>query len=297
MPIHYGYNWWIGQAYTDYFATWAGTASTTNDTFQLGGGEGEGGINNDWDYFDGGSGVDRIYVAPKSGYAWTAIMVKDNGFHNIETIDGSATYQPVYVQGTADFSSVTTMSAGVKFFGRANDNTITTTGLDDYVEGDGGNDTIYAGAGDDEVWGDNNITVTNLWIDDVNAAGNDILFGMDGNDTLYGGGGNDQLYGGADVDQLFGGDGDDILSAGTGWGDELTGGAGTDYFWIEEGQGLNTVKDFEDGTDFIVSGSSINAITIYSYIGGDALLLMDDTYVHLEGVSAGLIDGADFLYA
>ncbi|MEP2980973.1 MAG: hypothetical protein ABJO86_15900 [Lentilitoribacter sp.] len=60
---------------------------------------------------------------------------------------------------------------------------------------------------------------------------------------------------------------------------------------------MNTVKDFEDGADYIVAGSSIDAVTIYSYIGGDALLLMDDTYVHLEGVAAGLIDGADFLYA
>ncbi|MEP2980975.1 MAG: calcium-binding protein [Lentilitoribacter sp.] len=298
MPYYYGYNWWIGQTGSDYFGILGGTASSGNDTFQLGGYLGEGGINNDWDYFDGGSGTDRIYVGSISGYAWTAIMVADGGFNSVETIDGSSTYQPIYAQGDADFSSITTMSSGVKFFGRGNDNTITTTGLDDYIEGDGGDDIIYAGTGDDEIWGDNNsIQTTNLWIDDVNAAGDDILFGQAGNDTIYGGDGNDQLYGGADVDELFGGDGDDVLSAGAGWDDELTGGAGTDYFLIEEGEGLNTVKDFDNGTDYIVAGSSIDAITIYSYIGGDALLLMDDTYVHLEGVAAGLIDGADFLYA
>lgn len=280
MAIYYGYNWWIGQTGSDYFGILGGTASSGNDTFQLGGNLGEGGINNGWDFFDGGSGTDRIYVASKYGYSWTAIMVQDDGFHSVETINGFGSYQPIYAQGDADFSSITTMSSGVKFFGRGNDNTITTTILDDYIEGDGGDDIIYAGAGDDEIWGDNNdVTVTNQWIDDVNAAGDDILFGQEG------------------VDIIYGGDGDDILSAGAGWGDELTGGDGTDYFWVEEGEGLNTVKDYEDGTDYIVAGSSIDAITIYSYIGGDALLLMDDTYVHLEGVSSGLIDGADFLFA
>ncbi len=297
MAIYYGYNWWIGQTGSDYFGILGGTASSGNDTFQLGGNLGEGGINNGWDFFDGGSGTDRIYVASKYGYSWTAIMVQDDGFHSVETVNGSGSYQPIYAQGDADFSSITTMSSGVKFFGRGNDNTITTTGLDDHVEGDGGDDIIYAGAGDDVVWGDNSIDMTNQWIDDVNAAGDDILFGEAGDDTIHGGAGNDQLYGGADVDQLFGDDGVDILFAGAGWDDQLTGGAGTDYFWVEEGEGLNTVKDFEDGTDYIVAGSSIDAITIYSYIDGDALLLMDDTYVHLEGVSSGLIDGADFLFA
>lgn len=285
MPYYYGYNWWIGQTGSDYFGILGGTASSGNDTFQLGGYLGEGGINNDWDYFDGGSGTDRIYVGSISGYSWTAIMVADGGFNSVETIDGSSTYQPIYAQGDADFSSITTMSAGVKFFGRANDNTITTTGLDDWVEGDGGNDTIYAGAGNDTIFGDNS-GLHNQWVADANAAGDDYLRGGDGNDQIYGQGGADELYGDAGTDTLLGGIGDDILFGGT----------GTDLFWFEEGEGIDIVADFENGTDVIVAGTTIDTINVYDY-NGDALLALDDTLVLLMGVSTSLIDATDFQFA
>ncbi|MCR9254871.1 MAG: hypothetical protein NXI16_02110 [Alphaproteobacteria bacterium] len=67
---------------------------------------------------------------------------------------------------------------------------------DDVINGDGGADTIEAGAGDDQVSGGSE--------DDVVDAGY-------GNDSVSGDGGNDTLDGGHGEDTVYGGDGDDVI--------------------------------------------------------------------------------------
>ena len=62
--------------------------------------------------------------------------------------------------------------------------------MDDYIDGNGGNDVIWGGSGSD-------------W-----------LHGNEGNDTLYGNAGNDILIGGNGVDILWGGSGTDVLLGG-----------------------------------------------------------------------------------
>lgn len=100
-----------------------------------------------------------------------------------------------------------------------------------WIAGDAGNDTVYAGYGGDHVWG---------------GQGNDLIYGYgvvaggdpwmsakardsDGSDSLYGDSGNDTLMGGGGNDVLDGGSGDDVLVGGVG-ADRLTGGFGRDIF-------------------------------------------------------------------
>lgn len=86
----------------------------------------------------------------------------------------------------------------------------------DVLNGDGGNDILAGGADDDRL---------------IGGADNDRLLGGDGNDTLYGGIGNDMLEGEGGENQLFGEDGSDkLVSAGI--GDQLDGGAGSDYLLL-----------------------------------------------------------------
>src|SRR5690606_10531241 len=73
------------------------------------------------------------------------------------------------------------------------------------IRGETGNDTIYGGAGDDYLDGDDlggNPTLT----------GNDTIFGGAGNDTVLGNNGNDVLVGGAGIDWIDGGAGSDAAA-------------------------------------------------------------------------------------
>jgi Ca2+-binding RTX toxin-like protein len=70
-----------------------------------------------------------------------------------------------------------------------------------YIEGLGGDDSLYGGAGNDEL---------------VSGSGNDLLHGNTGNDKLSGGEGNDIMFGGDGDDYLYGGNGIDFLIAGRG---------------------------------------------------------------------------------
>lgn len=73
---------------------------------------------------------------------------------------------------------------------------------------------------------------------------------MAGNDTLIGGDGDD-LYGAGQSDTIDGGRGNDIIRGGDGL-DTLKGGLGADDFiWKAGDEGMDTVKDFFIGEDWI----------------------------------------------
>ena len=126
-----------------------------------------------------------------------------------------------------------------------------------------GADVIYAGAGNDDVWGGRGDDVLHGEAGDDDLFGNgdnDILFGGAGKDLLIGDGtdvagdteanmGDDYLDGGADDDGLAGGAGNDILIGGTG-NDILRGGAGQDIYIFNKGDGVDTVIDTKDGNIF-----------------------------------------------
>lgn len=182
------------------------------------------------------------------------------------------------------------------WYGTAGDDTYAAGPDGEWLNGAGGNDTLYGGAGDDVLEGslgddrlhggfgadrlDGGDGTDQLW----GGARNDVLYGGAGNDTLDGGSHDDSLYGGigadtllgglgndrlegeAGADTLAGGDGADVLIGGLG-GDRLTGGTGADRFVFrrtdESRQAPDEILDFERGVDKI-DLSAIDADT-WSY--------------------------------
>lgn len=88
--------------------------------------------------------------------------------------------------------------------------------------------------------------------------GNDRIVGLGGDDMCYGGYGTDYLLGGAGSDHLRGAAGSDTLRGGSG-ADVLQGGADTDYFVFRpvDGTNIDTISDFQLGTDQLVLGGAL----------------------------------------
>lgn len=142
---------------------------------------------------------------------------------------------------------------------------------DDLALGDAGNDLVYGWSGADTLYGGD---------------GNDKVFGdaqqigtssdTDGNDFIDGGAGNDSVYGNGGVDTLMGGDGNDLIrdfdlsrnegvdngsfvDGGAGddnifvdGGSTITGGSGSDFFYVHADigvEGVTEITDFVQGED------------------------------------------------
>jgi hypothetical protein len=121
--------------------------------------------------------------------------------------------------------------------------------------------------------------------DDLYAQKGDQVFGLEGNDildasngngnnTLDGGAGNDELYANHD-DTLLGGDGDDDLYAqGTLGNNSLNGGAGKDSLFVIEGNN-NTLAGDAGDDELYISEGSFN--TLKGGIGNDLLRTFSTT--------------------
>lgn len=252
-----------------------------DNVFQIGGSDYGmstlGGIQNGRETFNGRGGFDTIWVSPKAGYWWTAIMIDYDGLHSVERImfntDGP---HPVYFKGMVDFSSVVEMSYNVKIFGREGNDHFIGGKLGEYVEGDLGDDTLDGNDGDDTLFGDT--TNQNPW---------QVSFWAQGNDTLNGGAGNDKL---------FGQGGNDILNGGSGT-NELNGGAGADTFQFTNAHDHSTIKDFARGEDIIQIdsrlASSFSALKI-DQAGNDTRVTFGDVEINLVGIKTTDLKASDF---
>ncbi|MET3432234.1 Ca2+-binding RTX toxin-like protein [Herbaspirillum seropedicae] len=111
-------------------------------------------------------------------------------------------------------------------------------------------------------------------------AGNDSLSGGQLADTIDGGDGNDNLYGYAGSDTLIGGDGNDILNGDAGedtlsggkGNDRLRGEAGNDTYFFNQGDGVDTISDFDGrtGLDTLTFGSGITSDRLgFSHVGNN----------------------------
>ncbi len=153
----------------------------------------------------------------------------------------------------------------------------------DTVTGSRDGETLDGGAGTDLLKG---------------LGGPDFLFGRGGDDKLLGNGGGDHLYGGAGEDVLRGGRGSDWLTGGSG-NDKIWGGAGSDYFLFDADldNGLDRIKDFDDGRDRIVI-EHLGGFEDIAISQADRGLRLEfrDTAIVLVGIDADQISADDFLF-
>ena len=179
---------------------------------------------------------------------------------------------------------------------------------------DGVQDTVFTGAGNDEVDlafnsnARNNIIDTGSGNDKIYVSRNDRAFGSDGNEEfdardgkgenrMSGGAGDDTFYLGSN-DRALGGNGNDKFFVGLGGGNLLSGGAGADQFWIvnaELPKAANTVLDFQVGTDVIgISGAKSLGITTanltLTQVGSDTSIMFGgQTLAMLSGIQASTL--------
>ncbi|MEL7039550.1 MAG: Ig-like domain-containing protein, partial [Cyanobacteria bacterium J06592_8] len=188
-----------------------------------------------------------------------------------------------------DFETIGTSNAD-EIVGDDADNSIDGLLGDDLIAGGLGGDTIVGGEGDDVLRGDANSRASS-----TGAGGDDIIFGGAGNDRIGGKDGNDLLSGDEGDDEIFGDDGDDTIMGVTGndilTGDDFSGGSGSDVFVFGNGDGTDTITDFEVGTDFIglVEGElTFEALEIIEIDGNAAISVMEtgETLAVLNGVGS-----------
>jgi len=146
--------------------------------------------------------------------------------------------------------------------------------------------TQTGGSGDDTLTGTEGNDLLN------GRRGNDSLIGNAGNDTLIGGNGKDFLVGSAGDDLLDGGNGTDTLRGGLG-NDTLTGGNRQDIFVFADGEGIDTINDFELGTDKIglAEGLTFGNLSF----AGNEILLGSDVLAVLIGVNTTTLTASNFV--
>ncbi|MHC5112370.1 MAG: cadherin domain-containing protein, partial [Planctomycetota bacterium] len=161
---------------------------------------------------------------------------------------------------------------------------------DDTINGGGGSQTIFGGAGDDTLSGGPG--ADNLY----GGSGNDSLDGGVGNDELYGGSGEDFLDGGTGLDSLFGGTGNDTLQGGGGT-DTLHGGTDND---ILSGGDQNDTLYGDSGNDFLNGDAGGDTLfggtgddTLNGGLGADTAIGGDgnDIYIFGNGDGSDSFDG------
>ncbi|MBE9064667.1 hypothetical protein IQ256_27330 [cf. Phormidesmis sp. LEGE 11477] len=197
------------------------------------------------------------------------------------------------------FNQILGTEAGESLIGESGNDLIDALGGDDTVAGGLGDDIILGGEGDDVLRGDANSRSPQ----DGEAGGNDIIFGGEGSDRIGGKSGNDILSGDAGDDFIWGDDGDDIIMGGTGndvlVGDNFSDGSGSDLFVFGNGDGMDTILDFEVGTDRIglVEGELTFVELTITQDGRNTLLGVADSrevLAVLNNVQASMLRESDF---
>ncbi|MGH1579012.1 calcium-binding protein [Planktotalea sp.] len=226
---------------------------------------------------------------------------------NLGFVDVSAS-SPVYSTGTEAADSI----LGSIW----NDSLSGAEGHDTLIGGDG-NDRFDGGAGADQIFGEagKDTVLASEGFDLIKGGGGrDHLSGGKGDDSLLGGKGDDKLYGGKGRDNLGGGKGDDRLFGGKGgdWlegekgNDWLVGGLGYDDFIFSDGDGDDTIADFEvsSGKEDI-NLSAVSEITGFVDLMDNHLHQIDgnviiedgiDLTITLIGVNAGELQSDDFIF-
>jgi 2',3'-cyclic-nucleotide 2'-phosphodiesterase (5'-nucleotidase family) len=173
---------------------------------------------------------------------------------------------------------------------------------------DGRLDTVFSGAGNDEIdvaltGGGDNTIFTGSGADVIYAGNRDVITGGGGADQIWatggngnrlsGDGGDDDIVIGTMGNRALGGEGNDQFTildgAGTNY---LNGGAGSDQFWLISAPGdkpaaKQFVMDFKAGEDLVGLRGVAFADLSFNQVGTDTLLSVTGTAVgHFTNVSA-----------
>lgn len=161
-----------------------------------------------------------------------------------------------------------------------------------------GNDTVFAGSGNDTLQGGNG--------DDVfyGDGGHDEIRARLGDDTVYGGAnmdfidtgeGNDLAYGGLGRDTLFLGNGADRFvdtnQTGAFGSDTITGGAGADTFAFGALISDEVITDFEVGVDNLELASALAGGMSTTQIVSEALITTDGVQINFGMGQSILLQG------
>ncbi|MEM7061659.1 MAG: TIGR03118 family protein [Cyanobacteria bacterium P01_B01_bin.77] len=272
------------------------TTGSGSDTFRLGAGEGILTITN----YDSSDRFELVGFKPDfSGViGFSDLTIAQDGTDTVLSLTGTEDVLAVLQNVQADTINSGDFEPGQTLVGDDADDTLDAGGGDDTVAGGLGNDVITGGGGDDVLRGDANSRAPQN-----GAGGNDIIFGGDGNDRIGGKAGNDILSGDAGDDLIWGDAGDDILMGVTGndilVGDNFSGGSGSDLFVFGNGDGTDTILDFEVGIDRIglVEGELVFADLSLTQDGNNTLLGVTstgETLAVLNNVQASALTEGSF---
>jgi Ca2+-binding RTX toxin-like protein len=208
---------------------------------------------------------------------------------------------------------------------------VTGSSFADTIEGNGGNNVLKGGSGNDTLTyahaasgvalnlslataqatgGSATDTVNsfeNLTGSDFNdsltgTTSANVLTGGNGNDTIDGGAGADKLLGGNGGDQLIGGGGNDSLTGGAG-ADTQTGGLGADRFVFTSiadspaGAGADRIADFNSSESDKIDVSAIDANTVaagdqsFTFIGNQVFHAVIGELHYVSNASGITVEG------
>ena len=285
----------------------------SNDNLRGGGGG---------DILDGGDGID---LADYSNNGADLTVDLADPTNNTGDAAGDTYISIEGIRGVQGFGNdLTAGNDGTRMTGGDQGDTLTGGDGNDFLDGRGGGDTMAGGNGNDTYYIDGPDMVTegenggydriitsittflanNIEAGNLTGSANVSMGGNALNNWINGNSGNNFLIGGAGNDRLDGNAGDDTLQGSSG-NDVLEGGTGADIFIFEEGDGSDTILDFELGVDTIditATGLTFADLEI-KQVGGDTLITYDsnpdpDTgSVLLKGITATDLTTDDFLSA
>ncbi|MEX0279735.1 MAG: calcium-binding protein [Arenibacterium sp.] len=174
------------------------------------------------------------------------------------------------------------------------------TSGDDVLTGTSGNDKIKALGGNDQIdgKGGDDILIGDAGNDEINGGkGKDKLLGRAGSDDLNGGDGKDKLSGAGGSDDLSGGKGNDIINGGKGK-DTLAGNQGNDRFVFKKKDGVDTIVDFQLGSDKIkILDTASTADLTFTDVTNGVLVEAGRLDVLVQGLTeAQLNDAENFVF-
>ena len=235
--------------------------------------------------FESGRDAYVEFTATETGTYYAGVAMLSNRAYDPNVAgSGSGRVFPRFGINTGEYTFEANLIVGDAgtadiLVGDDDDNTLDAGRADDIVAGGIGNDIILGGEGADILRGDLNSRSPQ----NGEAGGNDIIFGGSGNDSIGGKAGNDILSGDAGDDLIWGDAGDDILMGVTGndilVGDNFSGGSGSDLFVFGNGDGTDTILDFEVGIDRIglVEGELVFEDLTLTQDGSNTLLGVADS--------------------